>query len=267
MEVRKLQHIVKTPIKKTRKKLYIITGIHGNEAYLFEHLKRYLEELQLNEVEVNLILANELAAKRNVRFIDQDLNRSFNFENDSHECKLALELINIIEGDLILDLHTHTNKEHFCLVSESNVHNLTSLINKIAIKYCIIIPPELTNKTSLIENFNHAISIEVGEHNSIEGISFAKNIVKRSISFLEKSILIPEIVMPRTKFLLGKDFLLNNSKAKMVVNKNIINFSKVIKDQEISQDLIASDDFIAVLVSKEINPGKKILLKCKEIKI
>jgi succinylglutamate desuccinylase len=243
------------------KTLCIITGVHGNEAFLFDELKEFLAKLDKRSIEIKLILANELAAEKNVRFIDHDLNRVFNLEKYllGHEAKLAQKLLNIIEGDLILDLHTHGNKEKFCLVPEKNFNNLKTFIHILKSSHCIIVPETLTKKRSLIENFNNAISIEVGQHHSLEAIESAKETVIKAVEFLNNEIKETSNI----KLLKAEKFIFNKTNKEVIVNKKIKNFIPIKKGQEISNNFYAEEDFIPALVSYQIKPDKKVLLKCK----
>jgi succinylglutamate desuccinylase len=251
--------ITKDPINETKNKLCIVTGIHGNEAFLFEYLKDNLNELKLESIEIKLILANQLAAERSIRCIDQDLNRSFNSIEDNHETKLAKALLKTIEGNLILDLHTHTSEEQFSLVSKENKEKMKNFIQCLGFKHSIIIPNELTKKSSLIENFNNSISIEVGSHNSQESVNCAKEVINQAINYLNG-----EIKKKDVKFLLAKEFVYNNADKKLITDSAVENFVKICKDQYLNEKTAADESFIPVLVSRNVEPGRKILLKCTE---
>ena len=251
--------ITKNPINETKNKLCIVTGIHGNEAFLFEYLKDYLTELNLKNIEIKLILANQLAAERSIRYIDQDLNRSFNSTEDNHETKLARTLLKTIEGDLILDLHTHTSEEQFSLLSKENKKGMKSFIKSLGFEHSIIIPNELTKNSSLIENFNNSVSIEVGSHNSQESVICAKEVIKRAIDYLNGNSKEQNV-----KFLLAEKFVYNNARRKLITNSQVKNFIRIIKNQYLNEEIIADESFIPVLVSRNVEPGRKILLKCFE---
>ena len=56
--------IIKKALGIEQKILTIITAIHGNESSLFIPLSKILEEFQLENITIQLILANELAAEK-----------------------------------------------------------------------------------------------------------------------------------------------------------------------------------------------------------
>lgn len=250
-----------------KKKLCIVTGMHGNEAFLFEPLRRYVEEIktETGQVEVVLILANKEAAQREVRYLDQDLNRSFGTQlNDNKETRVAKEITGLCaDADLIIDLHSHTGKETFSLVSEGNVtKELQLFVGALNCGPCIVISLQVTGGTSLIENLPDSLSIETGEHNSPEAVTFARECVKKAIYFLNQENSNPSL---NTRFLRAKKFLKNNSGKEITLSSKINNFVKVAKGTEIHSGFFAEEDYIPALVSYAVKPGKKILLVCEEM--
>lgn len=101
----------------------VMGGTHGNEPtgpYLLNILEQRGIPASLTTFALHPVLANPLACSRNVRFIDQDLNRSFlaaDLADDSlqqHEARRAKEINQLLgpkgdaKTDLILDIHTST---------------------------------------------------------------------------------------------------------------------------------------------------------------
>ena len=99
----------------------IVGGIHGDEPCGVIAIEALLESDLSVERPVKLIVANERALDRDVRYIDEDLNRAFpgSPEADTHEGRLAHELLSEIRGCEILSLHsTQSHPEPFALVEE-----------------------------------------------------------------------------------------------------------------------------------------------------
>ncbi|WP_309744318.1 succinylglutamate desuccinylase/aspartoacylase family protein, partial [Chamaesiphon sp. OTE_20_metabat_361] len=70
-------------IAKPIEKIAIVGGTHGNEltgVYVVEKLARFPERLAQYSFEVVTLLANPQAVAANRRYVDRDLNRSF--DND-----------------------------------------------------------------------------------------------------------------------------------------------------------------------------------------
>ncbi|MEK6889704.1 MAG: succinylglutamate desuccinylase/aspartoacylase family protein [Nanoarchaeota archaeon] len=248
------------------KKLFLVTGLHGNEASLFEQLKEYITNLT-TEVEITLILANEEAAKKNVRYIDQDLNRIFNSKLEAPlniEQRICQELKNIISGDLIIDFHTHSGTEKFTLLPKSNLTVKTiKFIKSLAISHCIIIKDDITDKGSLVEQYENALSIESGKHNSQEAIEFSKICVSKALDFLSGKVNSQE----KVNFLEAIEFIINKTDKVETIYNNIKNFKRINIGDKISDNLTAKESFIPTLISYTVQPNKKIMLKCKEIEI
>ncbi len=250
--------------KKYSKRLCIVTGIHGNEAFLFEPLKKYLEGMETGQVEVVLMLANTEAAEKKVRYLEHDLNRSFGAQlNHTPETRIAAEITNkCSDADLVFDLHSHSGKETFSLVNEENGTRLKTLIDLLSADPCIVISPEVTGGTSLIENVANSLSIETGEHDSGKAIAFAKECIKKAISFLNQDSANTTLT---ARFLRAKRFLKNMSETEIIISSEINNFVKIAKGTEIYPGFSAEEDCIPALVSYTVKPGKKIFLICDEI--
>jgi succinylglutamate desuccinylase len=110
-------------------KIAIVGGTHGNELtgiYAIEKLARFPERLARYSFEVITLLANPQAVAANRRYIDRDLNRSF--DNDdlanpgltgyeaTRAKQIAAELKNV---DLIIDLHSSTSKMGLTILPSS----------------------------------------------------------------------------------------------------------------------------------------------------
>lgn len=91
----------------------VIGAIHGDEPCGARAIERFLSEGHTIERPVKLIVANEPALERGVRFVERDLNRSFSGDPDSEiaEVRLANALLDEIEGCLTLGFHSTVSTE------------------------------------------------------------------------------------------------------------------------------------------------------------
>lgn len=99
----------------------IVGGIHGDEPCGPAAIEALLEEDPMVERPVKLVVANERALSHGVRYVDEDLNRAFpgSRDADTHEGRLAHELLTELHGCEILSLHsTQSYAEPFALVDE-----------------------------------------------------------------------------------------------------------------------------------------------------
>ncbi|XP_053563390.1 N-acyl-aromatic-L-amino acid amidohydrolase (carboxylate-forming) [Bombina bombina] len=106
-------------------RVVVMGGTHGNEMSGVCLVKKWIKdssELCRETFKAEPFLANPRAVERCVRFIDQDLNRSFSMEklsaseceNDPYEIKRAREIyqrygLNLSSADFIFDLHNTTS--------------------------------------------------------------------------------------------------------------------------------------------------------------
>jgi succinylglutamate desuccinylase len=103
----------------------IVGGIHGDEPCGRSAVEALAEEEPEVERPVKLIVANERALERGVRYVDEDLNRAFPGSPDAetYEGRLAHELLSEIRGCEILSLHsTRSHAAPFALVDELDGH-------------------------------------------------------------------------------------------------------------------------------------------------
>jgi len=144
------------------KKILLLGSQHGDEL-LGDLLNDYIKDKypQLSDG-IDFIIGNPKAKKAGVRFIESDLNRSYNGKKETYEEKRADELLNQIGDksyDLVLDLHTTTCNQPPCIITASIIHPYiqSSAIEKIVHMNHTIV------RTSLIGTCQPAISIEVNK--------------------------------------------------------------------------------------------------------
>ncbi len=110
-------------------KIAIVGGTHGNEltgVYAIEKLAKFPERLRQYSFEVMTLLANPQAVIANRRYIDRDLNRSFdnsdlvNLALAGYEAQRAREIASELKHvDLIIDLHSSTSNMGLTILPSS----------------------------------------------------------------------------------------------------------------------------------------------------
>jgi predicted deacylase len=98
----------------------VVGGIHGDEPCGVRAVERLLADPPDVERPVKLVVANERAVERGVRYVDCDLNRSFpgDATADAYESRLAAELTRELSGCRTLALHsTQSHPEPFAVVA------------------------------------------------------------------------------------------------------------------------------------------------------
>lgn len=120
--------------------LFVTAGIHGNEPSGVIALKKVFKELEQTQPSIKGtfvgVSGNKKALEKNVRFIDEDLNRTWEPENiegkkhRSHEHTEMLEIIDVLnryrekgfDKHYFLDCHT-TSSESLPFVSVQDVND------------------------------------------------------------------------------------------------------------------------------------------------
>lgn len=100
----------------------ILAAIHGDEPCGVYAVERLLADDPAVERPVKLIVVNERALARGVRYTETDLNRVFpgSPDADSHEERLAHELLNELRGLTTFSMHsTQSYDEPFAVVDEA----------------------------------------------------------------------------------------------------------------------------------------------------
>jgi succinylglutamate desuccinylase len=97
----------------------VVAGVHGDEPCGPRAVEAMLADPPAFQRPVRFVVANERALDRGVRYVDEDLNRAFPGEAgaESHERRLAADLLSAVEGCRTLALHsTQSYAAPFALV-------------------------------------------------------------------------------------------------------------------------------------------------------
>ncbi len=99
----------------------VVAGIHGDEPCGVHAVEELLADPPAVSRPVRIVIANERAVERGVRYVDEDLNRSFPGDPnaETHEGRLAARLSAELAGCTTLALHsTRSHPEPFAVVDE-----------------------------------------------------------------------------------------------------------------------------------------------------
>lgn len=135
MELLKEENIFSFKSQKQGLSVCVLAGVHGNEKDGVNAINELVKDFSLDRGKVTFILANQEAMNKNVRFVEENLNRCFKegLVSDSYEFKLAKELKSVLKDyDVCLDLHNSYNphSEPFIICEK----NAFSYINSIDAK-------------------------------------------------------------------------------------------------------------------------------------
>jgi len=86
----------------------VVGGIHGDEPCGPRAIEAFLRDPPPVERPVEFIVANEEALARNLRYVEEDLNRAFPGDPDggTHESRLAHDLLQEIRGLTVFSIHS-----------------------------------------------------------------------------------------------------------------------------------------------------------------
>ena len=140
--------------------ILIIGCQHGDEKLGQKVIDRFTGE---GYEGVSFILANEKAAECNVRFIDQDLNRSFpGNPNGNYEEQRAAQILPAIQSaDIVIDIHTTTSEVKMVPIIASLTSEIEKVINLTTAMEIVVMGDEAV-KRSLIGHADVGISLEFG---------------------------------------------------------------------------------------------------------
>lgn len=147
-------------------KIILILGSqHGNELLgevLYEHIKTKRRELLPY---VSYLVGNVRAKKQNTRYIESDLNRSYNGRRTTYEERRASRIKARIKRhsfDLVLDMHTTTCDQPPCLIVASPKGAVAPFLRACSIEKVVHMNHDIVT-TSLIGVCPQAVSIEVNK--------------------------------------------------------------------------------------------------------
>lgn len=197
-------------------KIAILSCVHGDESYSLKIFKK-LKHIKPKNCKIDFYLVNEEAYIQKKRFIETDLNRSFNIDN-THEANLAKQIKEKLKNyDYIIDLHSTTSKNKPCLITTNKDHikNIkhTNFIKSFQINKIIYI--EDKEKYSLISQFKNAISIEISSNNYKSAIKNGKKCIK---NFLKNNNYIPTSKNNNLQQITTKNFKIQTYK---IIGKNL----------------------------------------------
>lgn len=143
------------------KKVAIIAAMHGDEVYGMELYRQSIELFPQLKNYVKLIIGNKEAYKRQTRFIDTDMNRHYQVEDDSYESReieRVDQLINVFQPDYIIDIHTTRRDSGVFFISDIANTERQRIYDMLDIDVCVMRNEVI--KRSLIGNYPNAVSLE-----------------------------------------------------------------------------------------------------------
>lgn len=146
-------------------KILLLASQHGNE-YSGEKLYRHIEHHHPELLEhVTFMIGNPKARKQRVRYIESDMNRSYNGHKDTYEQRRAQKILSHIQQeqyDLVLDMHTTSVEQPSCVIVSSISKDNESFLHATSINKIVVIDKSIS-KHALNGVMANAVSIELNQ--------------------------------------------------------------------------------------------------------
>lgn len=158
--------------------LVIVGGVHGDEPCGERAVEWLLAEQPPVSRPVRLIVANEAALERGVRYLDADLNRSFDYvaAGSAHEADLADQLREQIRGKTVLSIHsTQSTRDPFAIVSGVS-EGVTPIVSRLSVEAVVDAGPPEDGR--IFDTTATAIEVEAGYQGSDAATENAKQLAR-----------------------------------------------------------------------------------------
>lgn len=163
-------------------KVLVTAGVHGNEQFGLKVVGTLHEQL----ASIDAIIAHPEAVAKNVRFIETDLNRSFNGKNGSLEERIATSLVSRVKNidpEIIIDVHTSVSDCGAVAIATSYTRQNHILATMCGMT-CLVI---MHTSNAFIEQFSvPSIALEFGRN--LRSDKLSRQIAERIISISETGI-------------------------------------------------------------------------------
>lgn len=174
----------------------VVGALHGNEDAGLRAIERLYKEKDSIKNKITVVLGNPEAYKKDVRYLDENLNRIFKdpIEGLSYEAGRAREIemlfANIAKqegGAVVIDIHTTSQGEEPLLLCHENDKKTLHILKNIALFDTIVLITEKIPHSlcSLSQKYKFSyIGAECGTHKTARAGSRAFALVKEIAAYL-----------------------------------------------------------------------------------
>lgn len=142
--------------------VYVVGGVHGDEPIGLKVI-RELKSLTVARGILVLIIAHPKALAKKKRFLQTDLNRSFNGKSKAIEERLAKKLVKeFAQADFLIDIHATNSNFKELLIATSMDAGVKKLLSLVPIKKVLYVPKKIFGGHELISSVKKAIALEYG---------------------------------------------------------------------------------------------------------
>ena len=145
----------------------VVGAIHGDEPCGVRAIERLLDENPPVDRPVKLVVANERAHRRGVRYTDEDLNRAFPGDPDaeSYERRLAHDLLAELSGCTVFSLHsTQSYDRPFAILIDSESKTEAAICRRLSVD--AVVEAGAFTEGRLIAHHAPTVEVECGIQHS-----------------------------------------------------------------------------------------------------
>lgn len=259
------------------KNVLFLGAVHGNETAGVDACHKIIDEL--NDGKLKIIsgkvtfipIVNQIAYKKDVRFIDENLNRvvRLNVNPNNNEQKIAQNLILEIEkNDVMVDLHsTHCKGDvEFAFLDYPKEENI-NLIELLNVEYILVGWPEIYGSQDNIDDCStekfayeagkNAITLECGYHKDKRAKEVAYGAIKNVL--IANGLLENEVIEVKDKtYIRMKKIVIKNKKGSLA--NNYKHLDKIKKGETLAvyddgETLVAENDSFILIPNHEAEVG------------
>lgn len=242
--------------------ILVLTGVHGNEPCGVFALKQ-LETIQLNKGKIIFVVANKKALSKNKRFIDKDLNRSFEEIDETNEGKIVSELQPLLDSaDFLLDIHSSNTNDPYIICREKYLE-----IAAVLPAEKVVVGLEQFHKGSsdeyIAKQNKPGICIECGSHTD----PLSVDVAKKAISNILQSYGMVSGSNEMRQQKVFKATSIYQSKKSFRPRKKFQDFELLEKNSLIGTDdrekIVADKSSIILFVQEQETAGKECFVICE----
>ncbi|MFB6133824.1 MAG: succinylglutamate desuccinylase/aspartoacylase family protein [Halanaeroarchaeum sp.] len=232
-----------------RPSVAVVGALHGDEPCGATAVERLLEDDPPVREPVKLIIANDEALERDVRYVDADLNRAFeeSVPEDAHERDLAEQLATELEGTTTLALHSTQSYPYPFAIASGVDDTVRSIAPRLSVR--ALVDAGEKDSGRVFETNADIIEVEAGLQKSDAA---AENAYRIAREFLSATGVLPGETAPRELpiYRMGEPIEKPSASAYEVFAENF----RRVEDQEPfaasdGRDVIADGAFYPILLS------------------
>ncbi|MGM0398972.1 MAG: succinylglutamate desuccinylase [Halobacteriota archaeon] len=160
----------------------VVGSIHGDEPCGATAIERLIEDDPPVRKPVKLIIANDEALERDVRYVDADLNRSFDDDvpDDALERGLAEQLATELRGTTALSIHSTQSYPYPFAISAGIEEHVRAIAPKLSVR--ALVDTGSPNEGRVFETDADIIEVEAGLQKSDAAAENAYRLVREFLT-------------------------------------------------------------------------------------